>query len=823
MRIQSINCVHQHLYKSNNKLNNSFNNNYKTDNSYSYNPVAYRDYNISFGGRTPDDFYAQDFNRDNMPDTMKDYLYDDYEHRQFIPPEQMMKEVYKYLEIADNFDEVKSIYPNENLFRNLHVNNTNSRNSVLAEINIAKELSSTPLFKDGSDDFGMYLLRKIYLEGKTLGEINKDFFEKDINDEYKGFITKPIVYQNLDSFGISYPNNSFWHSFISTREEYKKYFVSLPKISEIPGVNINGHNSSSEKSANTQVHTEESKKPKRRYSIKPHRKREIQKDIIDKKGTDTETVRKIVTKRFGKDDPEASFIVRYMSPIMTIAAERAHMSEELKAFAEYEKEKGKSGDEKTMFARFWKHNPKMLEVFSYAVTDTMDMFEDIYGEGGLIAINTDLEKITPESEKKKIIDFVNPQFLDLLNYTQTIEPERTKKYELHDLIQKQWEEHFNERYANSPVLPDKEENTNTPNKEVSEAEFEERLKKEAQKNNANVYKLRQSDGNYGYITSNLNEVLRDQVKSLAKYLPTKYAQQYIKSTLAEDFSERYKLTLAVSGFNLNLPEEQQIDFDDEILQSRKEHQDESYKLVKFHFDNAILERAARFAILDTMLLNKDINLVDPEFYNIPVYNIDDRQVADDSSKDEFNSVMQASKKMIDRRYDSYSTSLIGSDVGKVMTAIFNCISNYNPEKTILEDRDTVEIISMMKDAMPIERNFETYKLFFSYLAKQYPFVKSLILKGQNDDMQRAKFEVIMEFFNSSLIAAIQHTPDMMTLFNSEVYNNHRNNLSPQVQNIFDFALTQLSLNGRMAFFTKDYDKFYEKPLLHFTPDWAKDL
>lgn len=789
---------------------------------YSYNPFAYRDYNISFTGRTPEDFYAQDFNRDNMPSTMKDYLFVDYENRQHIPPEQMMREVFKYIEIADNFADVKSIYPNEELFANLHENRKKSRKDVISEIETARSLSDSPLLKDGSDDFGMYLLRKIYLEGKTLKEISKDFLEKDINNEYKGIITEPVKYSTLDAYGISYPNLAFWKSFISTRDEYKKFFVTLPKNDNIPGVNVPGAKTHS---ADTKSEVENPQKPKshkRRFHIKSHQKKDIAKDIADKKATDVESVKKIVRKRFGKDDPEASFIVRYMSPIMTVAADRAHMSEELKAFAEYEKKSGKAGDENTMLARFWKRNPKMLEVFSCAITDTMDMFEDIYGEGGMIAINTDLEKITMESEKRKIIDFVNPEFLDLLQYTQNIEPERAKRYEIHDELQKQWEEHFVERYGNSSTH-EQEDVTKQENTVVEEESFEERLTKEAEKCNAKVYKLHQADGNYGYITSNLDQVLRDQVKSFAKYLPTRYAQQYIKSTLAEDFSERFKLTLAVSSFNYNLPEEKQVDFDDERLQSREEHQEEGYKLVKFHFDNSISERAARFAMIDTMLSNKDINLTDPEAIKMPVYSIYDDMVADDSSKEEFNSAMNECKKMIDRRYDSYSASLTNSEVGKVMTVIFDCISNYNPEKTVLDDRDTVEIISMIKEAMPIERNFETYKLFFSFLAKQYPFVKSLLYKGQNDDMRNAKFEVIMQFFNSSLIMAVEHTPDMMTLFNSEVYGRHRDNLSPETRRIFDFALTQLSLQGRQAFFTKDYDKFYEKPLLHFNPDWAKDL
>ena len=70
------------------------------------------------------------------------------------------------------------------------------------------------------------------------------------------------------------------------------------------------------------------------------------------------------------------------------------------------------------------------------------MFEEVYESGGLIPINTDLEVVTPQSENKKIIDQVNPDFLDLLNYTQNIEPTRTEKYKKHEELQKQWEEHF---------------------------------------------------------------------------------------------------------------------------------------------------------------------------------------------------------------------------------------------------------------------------------------------------------------------------------------------------------------------------------------------
>ena len=49
----------------------------------------YKDYSIHFGdrlNRTPEDFYAQKFNLDNMPDTVRKYLFEDFEERHHMPP-----------------------------------------------------------------------------------------------------------------------------------------------------------------------------------------------------------------------------------------------------------------------------------------------------------------------------------------------------------------------------------------------------------------------------------------------------------------------------------------------------------------------------------------------------------------------------------------------------------------------------------------------------------------------------------------------------------------------------------------------------------------
>ena len=781
---------------------------------------AYRDYDITFTGRTPEDFYAQDFNRDNMPQTMKDYLYYDYENRQHIPPEQMMAEVFKYIGITDNFDEVKEIYPNEDLFKDLHPNHKKSRKDILSEIETARALSDAPLLKDGNDDFGMYLLRKIYLEGKTIKEISKDFLEKDINDEYKGIITEPVKYATLEAYGISYPKQAFWNSFIHTRDEYKKFFVTLPKNSVIPGVNISTHSTSnSDRKTNNDTPVEE-KSRKRRYNIKPHKKREIQREI-KQKGGDVESIKKAVVKRFGKDDPEASFIVRYMSPIMTVAADRAHLSEEIKAFAELEQAKGKTGDGRTMFERFWKHNPQMLEVFSAAVTDSIDMFEDIYGEGGLIAINTDLEKITINSEKKKVIDHVNPEFLELLQYTQTIEPERTKRYELHDELQKEWSDHFIKRYGEP--YAEKEETPQIEEPQPEELSWEEKLDIEAAKNNAQVFKVKSADGSLVYITSNLDEVLNDQIKRNARFYPSKYAAAYIKSTKAQEFSENFKFTLAVQLAYQKAGIEKTEDYDpteydNGKMLSTEDYHKEFYKFVKFHIENIKKEHAARFAIIDTMVKGKDINICEPKMYDMPVYNLnEDMVVGGDKEKQEFRMALRNAKSSIDTKYSYYTTPATNSEQNKIDITIIDMLSKYDPNKSIIEEQNSITLTKMMKESLQKERNREGLKAFLSYIAKDNPYTKSLLLKGIPDEMKQAKFDIIMDDAAHILVASLKLSPNFVTIFDNEIYTKYRTQLSSDVRQEFDRALKQISYDSMVAFYNPDRN-LDNRSLFRFKPD-----
>ena len=71
---------------------------------------AYKDYNLSFKARlnrTPENFYEQKFNIDNMPATVKKYLLEDFEERHHMPPAQLQREAFEYLKLADSVQDVK--------------------------------------------------------------------------------------------------------------------------------------------------------------------------------------------------------------------------------------------------------------------------------------------------------------------------------------------------------------------------------------------------------------------------------------------------------------------------------------------------------------------------------------------------------------------------------------------------------------------------------------------------------------------------------------------------------------------------------------------
>ncbi len=471
-------------------------------------------YSVFFTGRTPEDFYAQGFNRDAMPETMKKYLFRDYDKNQHMPPEQMMQQAFEYLEIVDNFDEVKDLYPEEPLFENLH-EPTKVLSSVAYEINVAKELANEPLFKNGDDNFGIYLLKKVYLEGKTIKEIDKDFYEKDINPMYKGVVSKPITKDVFRIYGIKYPESAFWNSFIATRDEYKKFFLTLPKNPEIQAIK-ESKEVKKDNSITTSVSIKRAPQP-RKYTIKEYKKNQFAKVVTDAKG-DLNQVEIILKRRYGSEDPEASFFLKYMSPIMTLVADRIHLSEAIRDFHDLEVTKGFLGDDDVMLKRFWKNNPTVLEDLSKTIPSTIELFEEVYGAGGNIQLNKDLKIVTPESNDV-VIDKVSPEFFELLEYTQNIEANRLRRYAKHDELQAEWEKYFIDKYGEVSTVEDKKSSeTIIQSYQVPKTESVEKQK--------------------GPKTfTNLEDALRERLYAL----PKKYADKYIKDFMNNpNVTENYK-------------------------------------------------------------------------------------------------------------------------------------------------------------------------------------------------------------------------------------------------------------------------------------------
>lgn len=704
MKITKIQLAENKYYYQNKK-----NNKTNTTQTIPMQMNAYQDFNINFRGRTPENFYEQEFNVRHMPERMKKYLQENYEVRKHIPPEQIMNESFKYLEVTENFDEVKDIYPE---FSNLHDANLKGRTGILADIKLSRELSDTPLFKDGSDNLGIYLLRKIYLEGKTIKEINKDFYEKDLNPEYKGAITQPITYGTTSAYGIQYPKTDFWNSFIATRDEYKKFFVDLPKQNK---------SQLKQELVKKQHTTEPEKKYTRKYALKKYQKQLLKDDIKKSKG-DVEQLEKAIRRRFTKDDPEAAFIVKYLSPIMTIAADRIHLSEEEKLFAETNK------TNENFFARFWKAKPELLEQYSTAITDTIELFEETYESGGMIPINSEYQVIKEGVENTKPIDFVPQRFVELLDYTQTIVPTRLQKYAEHEKLQSKWDEHFKWRYG--------EIEETAP--AIIKKNATELLKEVAQDNNAQVYMLKGVNGNEVAITGNLDEFLGDYLRKEYFGFPPKFVNMLINFTLKHPMmTENAKLSLAT----LNIADK--ID-DERILE--KPALDSINNFIKTELE---LETAAgSMAALDVFASYSD----SPEKVYRTLY---PRCKEADSNEYSIQLLKHREdakvNEELNRLYDIYRKPPTQSELNKIKLKIVSFIRDFDrsciksPESAIygmhglasnIEQiqgllKNNKQMVSKMNNL--ISKIICDYKVFYS---------KSLLFGQENKAQYKAKAEII---------------------------------------------------------------------------------
>lgn len=740
---------------------------------------AYQDYNISFGARlfrTPQNFYEQEFNEQNMPVSLHKYIYEEGnpEFKRSIPPAQAMKEVFgKINDEAKNLDDVKRLYPKEPLFENLTSKpNKNSREGLLGLLNLLKDdpdYTDKTLFKNGDDDLGLYILKKIYIEGKTLKEINKDF-NNDANSEFLAYDIKPSDY---NAFGIRFPEQSFWRSFVATRNDFPYVFIPRTSKNTKPEIEHTKNQPTTPKTKSEEVKKEQTvHKP--RYSLQTHRRNKIRKDIIESKGDSNEIKRKLV-KHFTKNDPEASFIVKYISPIMTIAADRIHLSEEMRVFADLENIDNNNTLEKTFFKRFWNANPQLLQNYSVAITDSIEFFENEYGAGGMIPMNKDFEEIQKNSIDKKAIDYVTPEFLELLNYTKTIKPSREARYVEHENQQALWEAHFNERYGDINSVNNNEEVISPSNEPEIKGDKIEDLQQIAKEHGADIYELKAKDGSSIYLTLNIDEVFDDYFKRTTEFFPDRYRREflnYIKTN--PEITDKYKLSVATQEIKDLIADEQ--------VMSDEEFEDVTDTIFySYYLLNNQETMAAEASMADVVMKNYKTNEEMPlNLYSLSPSEYKELAAGGEDINKELKNIFSQKRGELNTLYKFYTTKATTNETLKISRTMISELRKYNPENSIAPT-DIQEMLLMLKEMLEITK-FKKEKLsrILGIMIPNLNFSKTILDKSLNAEQRRTRFEQIMKLFIYDMLSEKEGVEILRSMLNRELIEQHKSKLSKDI-------------------------------------------
>jgi len=559
-----------------------------------YSPVAYQDFNISFGERlfrTPENFYEQDFNEQNMPKTLHKYIYEgvDSNFKRTIPPAQAMKEAFGKINFAKDLDTVKLLYPDEPLFKNLSSTpNKKSREGLLGMINLLKDdpeykAQNRTLFKNGQDDLGMYILKKIYLEGKTLKEINKDF-ARDVSVYYKSYDIKP---QDYAAFGIRFPEKPFWKSFIATREDFPYVYIPRTTAERVQaGDRIN--TSSSVESAPVK---------KKRQPLSFVERKKMSEAMINWHASMTDEERNAWLEKM-KIGREASVFHNYFGEIVTIAQDKVDHAGKMAAFfekvygdADYMQGPASKKDKDLALSRFWKAHQQHRLNYSKAMNEVIADFDKAYGEDG-----------------------ESPEFKDLLSLAESIanknEENRRLRAEARAEAQRKSEEISLE--SESPKI---DEPIVEESKKMSTDEI---LEQEALKNGAKIYKYTLSDGTDVSIVANLNEMMNEKMDKELAYMPTSFKNKYKKFFIEHPkVDEHYLLSLfygdKVGDFTINeyngdvqtvASDDVRARMDEELKDKFLTHEqiEEIGKAIHMEFDqkNAALVQATDQALIELL-------------------------------------------------------------------------------------------------------------------------------------------------------------------------------------------------------------------------------
>ena len=170
-------------------------------------------------------FYA--INKDVMPTTVAQYVRT-LEDINSETPLEAQYNAFINLEDVESVEEIKQAYPNEELFKDLKPSNeTKATRGLLDVIRTYKDImelyGQTAL--DTNEDLTVYLVKKVFLEAKTINEINEDL-ELDLTDEVKKIFAQKhdtkqyVTSSTLDALGIKMPKTSYLTSLRYTRDGY---------------------------------------------------------------------------------------------------------------------------------------------------------------------------------------------------------------------------------------------------------------------------------------------------------------------------------------------------------------------------------------------------------------------------------------------------------------------------------------------------------------------------------------------------------------------------------------------------------------------------
>ncbi len=654
-----------------------------------YNPIYYKDYGvkINFGKRSPEDFYSQDFNRENMPQTMKNYLNANYTERSKIAPVQIMQEAFDGLECASTVDDIKELFPDETKFAKLKpANYKNATQGVMRKIKDIKSMQDAPetLFKNGCDDLTTYLVKKIYLEGKTVKEIDKDF-AKDINPIYELAAKVPaekaktlgknesayFSHATIYNLGIRFPELPFWNSFIATRDDYER----VRRVKTSTGEFVNADSAEGRKilqnreAAHQQQKVQE--KP-RKYNFHRENVKKATEAIINSPENTQKAFKE--AKRRNKNIEELTFLQKYWSQIMSVAAEKIHLSEELIDFnakrnSEELKLQSETFDklitgedltkrEKTPLKIFWNERPDLKGHFSNAITDTAMMFTDYFGADG-----------------------ENPEFKALLKYAQDIKPNREAAKLEHAKIQAEYDELA--KTLSSQLQPE----------EISRNNIEE-VKQFIQDAKQPIFKYN-INGQEVITSFDIKKRAYELYDEAMSIIPQKFKRIYMNELekLIADDSERFYLTCCFER------SDETPDINDAIYPESKQQEINNKMIATLdsHYNKEI--QASRIAMLDFAHKNNTLTLDE-----IKQCASSDLIYIQDIMSKSLNETEESktAAKTINNAFNELIQPLTAKEKIQIRHKLFHYINDYDPGKTAAPNTSVPALLTLISDAMKTE-------------------------------------------------------------------------------------------------------------------------